>query len=56
MQIVTGGDAGLDLERLELRTGGDELVLEAPPQPPQDRALEALALLVLNLNEFVYVD
>jgi hypothetical protein len=53
---VRTGLAGLELDRLVLRAGGGESVLEAPPQRPQDRALEAFALLVLNLNEFVYVD
>jgi hypothetical protein len=53
--LATWGE-GLELARLVVRSGADETVLEAPAQRPQDRALEALALLVLNLNEFVYVD
>ena len=53
--IGTWGE-GLELERLAVRTGPDETVLRAPAQRPEDRALEALALIVLNLNEFVYVD
>jgi len=53
--IGTWGE-GLELERLAARSGPDETVLRAPAQRPEDRALEALALIVLNLNEFVYVD
>ena len=53
--IATWGE-GLELERLVVRAGSDETVLRAPAQRPEDRALEALALIVLNLNEFVYVD
>ena len=50
--------AALSVDDLRLTTDGHEVALLPPPETgdPNRRALEAFCLLLLNLNEVVYVD
>jgi hypothetical protein len=53
---VLGEAAELDQAVLRAADGGVHAISADPPDPPAQRALEALCLALLNTNEFVYVD